>query len=68
MMDEQYTELLKVEVHKLLDEIDHQIDAVKETAKTLGVSVYLMKQPDGTYVLTDLLAAKAQLLCSLLTT
>lgn len=67
------TSSLTMELRATLTEIDRQIEAVKLNAEkyiaTLPypdrASVYQIQNPDGRYVLAELLIAKSQLLASI---
>ena len=56
---------LKVEIKKLLAEVNRQHDVVHQKADEMGISAYQLQNKDGSYMLVDLLAAKANLLSAL---
>jgi hypothetical protein len=53
------------ELINLVSQINQQIDEVKREAKRLNVPAYSMRDVSGGYTLVPLLAAKAQVLHSL---
>lgn len=53
------------ELVKTLTQVNAQIDVVNKEAKDLGIPVFKLTDTQGNFVLTPLLAAKAQLLHSL---
>lgn len=53
------------ELAKTLAQINSQIDVIKEEAKRMDISPYRMTNSHGDYVLVPMLAARAQLLHSL---
>lgn len=53
------------ELAKTLAQINSQIDVIKEEAKRMDISPYRMQNSHGDYVLVPMLAARAQLLHSL---
>ncbi len=58
-------ETLTVALSYLLIQINKQIEKVTAEAKELGWGPEVMRNSDGSWVMTDLLVAKAQVLSSL---
>ena len=50
------------ELARSLAQVNRQIEAVSKVAAQEGIEPYNLRQPDGSWVLTPLLVAKANLL------
>jgi len=57
---------LNTELSTLLGDIDQQIKAVEQEASVRGCTPYELRHVSGSFMLTDLLIAKANILTALL--
>lgn len=53
------------ELMRTLTQVSRQIEAIEKAANKDGISQYSLRDTNGNYILTPLLAAKAQLLHAL---
>lgn len=56
---------LRIELEKVVDQIDTQIMEAGEAAYQLNIGVSALRTPDGSWVMNDLLVAKATALAAL---
>lgn len=64
-MDRMSTKDVKEELQRLLERIDDQIKVVDKYAYSQGLEPSQVRSEDGTYLMTNLVLAKAQVLTTL---